>query len=431
MKKKLNLKVFQIILIIGISIGIGYGFGAYRLSTVWKGYKPIISIANQTPPPGQNLNMSLFYDVLEKVNANYYDKKKIDAQKIVYGAISGMLQSLDDPYTSFFPPKENTNFKTQMAGEFSGIGAELGLTDKNEVSVTAPLDGSPASKAGLKAGDIILKVDDSSTFGWTLQQAVEHIRGHKGTKVTLTILHDKEKTPIVVSIVRDTIQIKSVTSWVRQFDCSGSAGCAQMTNCPTCKSIAYIRLSQFGDKTNNEWLEAINKILPEISAQKNYKGLILDVRNNPGGYLSDAVYIASEFLKTGTTVVVQEDGAGNKEPLSVTRTGLYLDKPMVVLVNKGSASSSEILSAALQDYGRAKIVGEQSFGKGTVQAPLDIAGGGSVHISVAKWLTPKERWIHGKGLTPDITVKYDATASSKMIDNIDNQILRAVEELSK
>lgn len=430
MKNNLNLRVFHVVLIVAISLIIGYSFGSYRFSIAWKGYRPIADVVSKAPPPGQNINMSLFYDVLEKLNTSYYDKKKINSQKIVYGAITGMLQSLDDPYTSFFPPVENTNFKNQMAGEFSGIGAELGLNDKNIISVTAPLDGSPALKAGVKAGDLIIKVDDLYTQGWTLQQAVDHIRGHKGTKVSLTILHEGEKTPIALSIIRDTIQIKSVTSWIKQFNCNGG-DCAEATNCPSCASIAYIRLSQFGDKTNDEWLQAINSLTPKIAVQKNYKGLILDVRNNPGGYLHDAVYIASEFLKNGSTVVVQEDGDGNKEPLKVERTGLYLDKPLIVLVNKGSASASEILSGALQDFGRARLMGEQSFGKGTVQAPIDVTGGGSVHISIAKWLTPKERWIHGKGLTPDIEVKYDATASGKMKDNMDNQILRAIQELSK
>lgn len=433
MKTQVKLRVFQLIVIVLISIGVGYLLGNYKISAKWKDYRPIIGISNQNPPSSQNLDMHVFYNVIEKLNTSYYDKTKIDAQKMVNGAISGMLQSLGDPYTSFFPPKENTNFKTQLAGEFSGIGAELSLDGQNQVSVVAPLDGSPAQKAGIKSGDVIVKVDGKSTAGWDLPKAVENIRGKKGTKVLLTILRDKDKTPQDFEITRDTIQVKSVTSWVKQFNCNGKE-CTLANDCDLpaggCKTIAYIRISQFGDKTNEEWMVAVNKILPQIESAKNFKGIILDVRNNPGGYLNDAVFIASEFIKEGA-VVIQEDGQGKKEPLNVNRTGVLLDKPLVILINKGSASASEIVAGALQDYKRAKLIGENSFGKGTVQEAIDVDGGGSVHISIAKWLTPKERWVNGKGLIPDIEVKFDASESSKLKEKLDNQILRAVSELSK
>lgn len=429
MKKKISLRLFQLCIIIIISVGIGFVLGNYKISAQWKGYHPIIGITNQNPPDSQNLDMSVFYDVVNRINSSYYDKSKIDAQKMVNGAITGMVASLGDPYTSFFPPKENTDFKTQLAGEFSGIGAELSLNDQSQIIVIAPLDSSPAQKAGIKSGDIVAKVDGNSTAGWTLAKAVDIIRGKKGTKVTLTVMHTKEKDLHDINIVRDTITVKSVTSWVKQFDCSGNS-CKESANCKTCSSIAYIRISQFGDKTNDEWLAAVNKILPQIKSAKNFKGIILDVRNNPGGYLNDAVYIASEFIKDGP-VVLQEDGTGHRDALNVNRTGTLLDEPLVVLINKGSASASEIVSGALQDYGRAKLIGEQSFGKGTVQQAEDLANGGSVHISIAKWLTPKGRWIHGIGLTPDVKVDFDATASSKMTDNMDNQLLRAVQELNK
>jgi len=388
------------------------------MTAQWKNYKPIIGFSNQNPPSSQNLDMRIFYDVIGKLNSMYYDKSKIDATKMVNGAVSGMVASLGDPYTSFFPPVANTAFKTQMAGEFSGIGAELSLNDQNQIIVMAPLDGSPSEKAGVKSGDIIAKVDGKMTAGWTLAQAVEKIRGHKGTKE----LHD-------LVITRDTIQVKSVTSWVKQFDCSKGT-CVPTTGCPTCSTVAYVRISQFGDKTNAEWLEAVNKIMPQIKSAKNFKGLVLDVRNNPGGYLNDAVYIASEFLKGGS-VVKQQDGNGLIQSMDVNRTGVLLDLPLVVLMNKGSASASEIVSGALQDYGRAKLIGEQSFGKGTIQQAVDLDGGGSVHISIGKWLTPKERWIHGKGLTPDVAVVYDASVSSKLKEVADNQIIRAVVELNK
>lgn len=428
MKTQIKLRVFQLFIIIIISVGIGYILGNYKITTQWKNFKPIIGITNQSPPNSQNLDMHLFYDVVTKINQMYYDKSKIDATKMVNGAISGMVSSLGDPFTSYFPPVQNTAFKTQMAGEFSGIGAELSLNDQSQIIVMAPLDGSPAEKAGIKSGDIIAKVDGKMTTGWTLAQAVDTIRGHRGTKVTLSVLHSKEKELHDITIVRDTIQVKSVTSWVKQFGCTKS-GCEEST-CPTCVSVAYIRISQFGDKTNSEWLSAVNKILPQMKAAKNFKGLILDLRNNPGGYLNDAVYIASEFLKSGP-VVKEQDGNGLIESMDVNRTGVLQDVPMVVLINKGSASASEIVSGALQDYDRAKLIGEQSFGKGTIQQAVDLDGGGSVHISIGKWLTPKERWVHGKGLTPDVLVAYDSSVSAKMTDNMDNQLLRAVQELDK
>lgn len=431
MKTQIKLRIFQLIAIVLISIGIGFILGNYKITAAWDKYKPIIGITNQNPPDSKSLDMKLFYEVVDKLNMMYFDKSKIDATKMVNGAISGMVASLGDPYTSYFPPKQNEDFKTQMAGEFSGIGAELSINDQGIIVVVSPLDGSPAEKAGVRSGDAIVKVDGKTTAGWTLAQAVDNIRGHKGTKVLLTILHEKSKAPIDVNIVRDTIQVKSVTSWMKEFDCSKDKTCVPTTDCSNCPSVAYIRISQFGDKTNTEWLESVNKLLPEIKKQKNFKGLVLDVRNNPGGYLNDAVYIASEFLKNGSVVVKQRDGNNNTESLSVNRTGVMQDIPMAILINKGSASASEILSGAMQDYGRATLVGEQSFGKGTVQQAVDLDNTGSVHISIAKWLTPKERWVHGKGLTPDVKVVYDASASGKMNDQTDNQIRAAVSVLNK
>ncbi len=430
MRSQIKLRVFQILIIVAISIGIGFIIGNYKITASWNKYKPIIGITNQNPPDSKNLDMKLFYDVVEKLNLMYFDKSKIDANKMVTGAISGMVQSLGDPYTSYFPPKQNEEFKTQMAGEFSGIGAELSINEQGGVIVVAPIDGSPAQKAGITSGDSIVRVEGKSTAGWTLAKAVENIRGPKGTKVKLTIVHPKEKEAIDLTITRDTIQIKSVTSWIKQFDCSKNNTCIPTTNCPTCMSAAYMRISQFGDKTNDEWLQAVNKILPEVKKHNNFKGIVLDVRNNPGGYMHDAVYIASEFVKSGP-IVKQRDGNNNTESMDVNRTGVLLETPLIVLINKGSASASEIVSGALQDYGRAKLLGEQSFGKGTVQQAVDVDGGGSVHISIAKWLTPKERWVHEKGLTPDIAVAYNASESSKMTDETDNQIRAAVLQLSR
>jgi len=432
MRRIFKLHFFQVILIVLISIGIGYGLGRFQISARWENFKPIVEIKNQNLPTEQSLDMGLFYKVLGEINEKYYDKSKIDTTKLLYGAISGMLESLDDPYTSFFPPKENESFKSQLAGEFSGIGAELSLNDEKQVTVVSPLDGSPAKAAGIKEGDIIAKVDGQSTFGWDLAKAVETIRGERGTTVLLSVLHEGEDEIKDIKITRDTIEIKSVTSWFRSFSCDNNS-CDQKTDCPNCTDIAYIRLSQFGEKTNDEWLTQVNSLMPKINASKNFGGVIVDVRSNPGGILDDAVYIASEFIEPGKTVVLQEDGRGRRTPLTVQRTGVMRDIPVIILTNKGSASASEILAGALRDHNRANLLGEKTFGKGTIQQPVDVDHGGSIHITVAKWLTPNGVWVNDKeGLTPDIIEEYDASASAKFEEEkLDNQILRAVEELNK
>ncbi len=432
MKKKFSLRLFHIILIVLISVGLGYGFGRFQISAKWDNFKPIIEIKNQSLPNEQSLDMELFYTVLGEINEKYYDKSKIDVTKLLQGAISGMLSSLEDPYTAFFPPKQNENFKTQLAGEFSGIGAELSLNEEKQVTVVAPLDGSPAKAAGVESGDIIVKVDGVSTFGWDLPKAVENIRGERGTKVVLSIIHEGESEVVDIEITRDIIKIDSVTSWFRSFNCSSNT-CVQQENCANCVDVAYIRLSQFGEKTNDEWMENINELMPQIKASRNFKGIIIDIRSNPGGILDDAVYIASEFIQTGKDVVIQEDGRGRKVSLKVQRTGVLLDVPVIVLTNQGSASASEILAGALRDNNRADLVGEKTFGKGTIQQPVDVNGGGSVHISIAKWLTPNGTWVNEtEGLEPDILVEYDATASASLEkDKLDNQIIRAVFELNK
>lgn len=424
MRKIFPLKGFQIALVIIISALIGYAYGTNKISLSWKEYRPIVSIEGKAPPAGQTINMSLLYEVLDKVNQGYYDKSKLDSTKLLYGAVNGMLSSLDDPYTSFFPPKQNTEFKTQLAGEFTGIGAELSTSSDGRIMVVAPLDDSPAQKAGVRSGDIILKVNEDETAGWPVAKAVEKIRGPKGTEVKLTILHEKEKSPKEIKIMRDVIIIKSVTGWVKNILCEKNA-CEESNKG---KAIAYIRLSQFGDKTNDEWISTVNSINSKTQNNKNLAGIILDLRNNPGGYLNDAVFIASEFL-SGGVVVIQENNAKEQEALHVSRRGALLSSPLVVLINRGSASASEIVAGALADHKRAKLLGEKSFGKGTIQQAVDVDNGASVHISVAKWLTPNGVWVNKLGLTPNLIVEYDATKSAAMKNGFDNQLEAAMKEL--
>lgn len=418
----MKLTKLQVALVIIIAFVGGYFFGVNKVNFELKHYAPHISISSKEPPSGTaNVDFSLFWTVWDKIVNNYYDKSKVDPQKMLYGAITGMVQSLGDPYTMFLPPAQQTSFQQQLAGQFTGIGAELGMKDK-QIIIIAPLTGSPAQKAGIKAGDAILKVDDAATDGWTLPQAVDKIRGPKGTQVKLTILHKGDSSTTDITVTRDVITVKSVDGWIKQIkDVDAISDTLKKSNNAS-QSVVYLRLSQFGDKTNEDFTSLVVSLLPKIKAQ-NPKGVILDLRNNPGGYLTDAVYIAGEFLAEGKPVVMQDSGS-DKNTLYVNRQGNLLGIPLVILINKGSASASEIVSGAMRDNNRAKLVGDTSFGKGTIQQALDLGSGSGLHVTIAKWLTPNGTWVHGKGLTPDVSVSLDPKDPSH-----DTQLEAAINEL--
>lgn len=417
-----KIKALQFIVIILIAGLIGYYIGTNNVKVSWKNFTPSTSVVNREAPASlANVDFSQFWNVWQKLEANYYDKTKLDSQKMINGAIEGMTQSLGDPYTMYLPPKQNTNFKDGLAGQFTGIGAELGTKEK-QIIVISPLVGSPAEKAGIKAGDMILKVDGASTFDWTLPATVEKIRGPKGTTVALTILHKDAQKPQDIKIVRDTITVKSVTGWIKNAKDIEGISVSKEEN----DKVAYIRLSQFGDSTNNDWISIINDFNLKMQADNKIKGLIIDLRNNPGGYLTDAVYISSEFLKEGTPVVLEENVQATRKTLSVGRKGLMHEVRVVVLINKGSASASEIVSGALRDHKRAILIGETSFGKGTIQQAEDLGNGSGLHVTIAKWLTPNGTWVHNQGLKPDIEVKLDEKDPSH-----DTQLEKAVLELVK
>ncbi|PIP75106.1 MAG: hypothetical protein CO135_03545 [Candidatus Levybacteria bacterium CG_4_9_14_3_um_filter_35_16] len=419
---KNRVTAIQIILLILISFFGGYFFGVNKVQLDWKNYKPQISVTDKEPPAGvTNIDFSPFWIVWQKVEAGYYDKTKLDPQKMLNGAIAGTLQSLGDPFTVYLPPVQNTNFKQGLAGQFSGIGAELGVKGR-DVIVIAPLEGSPAEKAGVKAGDVIVKVDGVSTNGWNISQVVEKIRGPKGVEVKVSVIHKDLSKTVDIKIIRDIITVKSVNGWVKKI------GDIENVNLPKDKKdlkIAYIRLSQFGDGTNKDWTILINKLSGQIKSDKNVKGIVFDLRNNPGGYLTDAVFISSEFLSQGTPVVSEESSMDKKTLYSV-RTGELIDIPLLILINRGSASASEIVSGALRDNKKVLLIGETSFGKGTVQQAEDLGGGSGLHVTVAKWLTPSGVWINGVGLKPDIEVKLDAKTPTH-----DTQLEKAIQELVK
>lgn len=421
-------ETLRYILLIFIAALMGYFVGVNKITTDWKNYKPHIEITGKEPPPSlQHANADRIWSVLEKLESTYYDRKAIDSEKIINGAIQGMVASLDDPYTVYLPPQQNNDFKQSLAGKFEGIGAELGLKDKIVV-VVSPLDGSPAKKAGIRAGDIIVKVDDQYTTGLTINQVVDKIRGPKGTEVKLNVLHKGDDKPTDIAITRDTITVNSLTTWTKQIkDIEGINAKDGALSAEADKKIVYVRLSQFGDNTNAEWSKIALDVNEQLAADKNIKGVVFDLRNNPGGYLNDAVVIVSEFVKDGTAVM-QEDKNGNRTEYPVSGKGILFNAPVIVLINKGSASASEITAGALRDHGRAKLVGETSFGKGTIQQAEDLGEGAGIHVTIAKWLTPDGTWVGngkaGQGLKPDFEVPLDEKNPEH-----DTQLEKAILEL--
>jgi carboxyl-terminal processing protease len=325
-----------------------------------------------------------------------------------YGAIKGMVTSLEDPYTFFLTPEENKQTKDDLGGKFEGIGAQLGLKD-NRIVVIAPLKKSPAETAGVKAGDFIKKVDDVSTDNWALSQAVSKIRGPKNTKVKLTLERNNKELDIIITrqqIVIDSVELSYI------------------------EKVALIKVNQFGDNTNEEWNKAVDEISNNWSSKK-IKGLILDLRDNPGGYLESSVYLASEFLPLGELVVKQEATLYGDKEYRVSRIGKLQNIPLTVLINKGSASASEILAGGLRDHKRAQLIGEKSFGKGSVQEALDLKDGAGLHVTVAKWVLPNGDWINSTGIEPNIKIENVIKEGNTITQETDKQLEKAIEILTK
>ena len=415
--------IFAFLLLAG---GVGYNLGERRVGVNVTPDKRIV--INQEPPKGTSspVDFSLFWDVWQRLGRYYIDAATLDSQKMVWGAITGMVSSIGDPYTTFLPPKENQEFKEDLGGEFEGIGAQLGMKE-SRVMVIAPLKGTPAEKAGIRAGDYILKVNDEDTAGWTVPQAVGKIRGKRGTTVTLTILHDNAQKPDDMVIIRDTILVPSVETWVKRVgDIVEVSRVDSVKTLDQTRKVAYLRLSRFGDHTNEDWGKAVDEILTTQRNNGLLAGLVFDLRNNPGGYLEGSVFIASEFVQKGT-IVSQVNSDGTKQSYDVNRRGKLLDIPLVVLINKGSASAAEIVAGALRDYERAKLVGETTFGKGSVQTPQDLKGGAGLHITTGKWLLPKGDSISKVGVKPDVEVKLDDSLEASR----DAQLAKAIELLLK
>jgi carboxyl-terminal processing protease len=355
----------------------------------------------------REVDLSLMWKTWDRLEDDYLFPEKIDYEKMVYGAVAGITTALDDPYTSFYSPTENQRSKEDLSGEFGGVGIQLGYINKT-LAVMAPLPNNPAIALGIKAGDLILHIKDEKTgvdrdtVGIGLLDAVNSIRGERGTPVTLTILHEGAGSTEEIEIIRDTVVVASVElEWVG-----------------TNNKVAHIKLMKFGEKTLPEWQSAVDEILLSEAT-----GVIVDFRNNPGGYLQRAIDLSSEFISEG--LIVQQRGRERTETFNVNRKGRLVGMPVVALVNRGSASASEIMAGALRDRLGVKLVGERTFGKGTVQEAQELGGGAGLHVTIAEWLLPSGDNIHGDGLEVDVEVKDDPATE------VDEQVLRAVEVLDE
>ncbi len=328
----------------------------------------------------KDVNFSLFWQVWNKIQQQYIDRPVAET-KLLYGSMSGLVNSLDDPYSVFLPPEPAKEFNDDLQGKLEGIGAEIGIRD-NILTVVSPLSDSPAEKAGLKAKDRIVEIDGEETEDMSINQAVAKIRGEKGTQVKLKVFRESINDFKEINITRDVIQIESV-EW------------EMLEN-----NLAYIEVTNFNEDTSRRFNEAVENIILQ-----NPKGIILDLRYNPGGYLDKAVDLASYWVDSGEVVVKEEFSDGTKNTyVSVGPTSLK-DYPTVVLVNEGSASASEIVAGALQDYDLGYVMGEKTFGKGSVQMLEDLSDGSALKLTVARWLTPQDRQIDVKGIEPDQKVE--------------------------
>ena len=366
------------------------------------------SLTSSTDKQAGSLDMEPFWKAVGILNEKFVattasSSVPADKEK-VYGAISGLTAAYGDPYTTFFPPKEAKSFGDEVRGDFGGIGVEVGIKD-NVLSVISPLKGSPGDLAGLKPGDAIIKIDKKVTLGMSVEAAIDLIRGPKGTSVTLNIKEGSGVTKDVV-IVRDTINIPTIETKLRP------------------DGVFVISLYSFSANSPDLFRGALREFILSGSDK-----LVLDLRNNPGGYLEAAIDMASWFLPTGKTIVIEDSGIKSKQKINKSRGyDVFTDKlKMVILINGGSASAAEILAGALHEHGVAKLIGEKSFGKGSVQELIDITPDTSLKVTVARWLTPNGHSISQNGLDPDIVV---AVTKDDIKNKFDAQMEKAVETLN-
>jgi len=400
MKKKFVIPIVVISLLLTLFVGYTLGYGAGRVDNF---LAPRIEkgLFNRDRGRPQGLDFSLFWDAWEKVHQKYVGE--IDDQELLYGAIEGMVAGVGDPYSVFLTPEESTRFLDDLDGSFGGIGVELGIR-AGKLTVIAPLEGSPAEKAGIRAKDIIIKVDDKDIGEMTFDEAVEAIRGREGTEVKLTVKRKNRDEFLEFEIVRAMIEVKNVKYEIKDGN------------------IGYISVSQFGSDTTS-----LFEAVAERVKRERPKGLILDLRNNPGGFLEGAVEIASFFVEDGVVVYEKEKNGDLKEYKAKGKAELK-GFPLVVLINEGSASGAEIVAGAIKDYGLGKLIGARTFGKGSVQELVGLPGDSNLRITVAHWLTPMKREIDNQGIEPEIQI---GLTDQDVEAGRDPQLKRAIEELNK
>jgi carboxyl-terminal processing protease len=404
------LKVGLIALVVVIIAGSSYvaGFGTHWfILQVQQQRQAAVGPVAPTPAgqtsAGQPAQFKVFWEAWTILQRDFYGPVP-DNQQMTYGAIRGVLQTLDDPNTLLFDPQQTRLQESDLSGRFEGIGAVVSMNEDGELVIVTPMAGQPAEKAGLRAGDIILKVDDKEVKGLSLTEAVLLIRGPRGTKVRLTVFRLGEPSNLEFEVTRGEIETQTV-SW-RILDQAPEVG--------------YVRLLLFGERTTQELKTALNDL-----KRKGARSLIVDLRNNPGGRLDSAILVTSQFVKNGA-VVYQHWTDGREKEYRAEPGGLATDIPMVLLINKGSASASEILAGAVKYYKRATLVGEKTFGKGTVQNIYPLSDGSTLHVTTAQWLTPDKHQIDGEGVAPDIEVVLsDADIQARR----DVQLERAVQFL--
>ena len=338
----------------------------------------IATLINQRSGQPSGVDFSLFWETWDNLHKRYVDPTKLDTQKLVYGAISGLVDSVGDPYTVFLPPKLSEQFATEIKGSFGGVGIEIGIRN-NSLTVIAPIKDSPAYKAGLQAGDTIEKIDGVTTDGMLVEEAVSKIRGTKGTSVTLTIHHASAAGSKDFRLLRDIIKIPAVQWSIKNGD------------------VAHVQLFVFNENIDGDFKKVANEIRSSTA-----KKIVLDLRNNPGGLLDSAVDLAGYFLDAGKIVTTQKSGDGSEIVYKAAGDGSLKKYPIILLVNKGSASASEILAGAIKDTRGVTLVGEKTFGKGSVQEVIDEKGGSSLKVTVARWYTPNGTSIQEHGIDVDI-----------------------------
>lgn len=350
----------------------------------------------------KDVDFDLYWRTWNIIKNKFYDKDVIDT-KLFYGSLAGLVSSLGDPYSVFMTPSDADEFQKDLEGSFEGVGMEISVKN-NQLVVVSPLEDSPAMKAGLRPKDWIIRIDDTSTENMSATQAVKLIRGPKGTAVKLSVYREGAKDILEIEVVRDVINVKSLT-W--EYKSNGS--------------VAWIKVRQFNDDT----MPLFDKAIKEINSKKSVKGIILDVRNNPGGYLDTAIDMAGEW--DGEQVVVSEKNRDGKETKHVANSIVRLSNyKTVVLIDAGSASASEIVAGALQDWKKATVVGMKSFGKGSVQDLNNLPDGSQIKLTIAKWFTPNGRSIDEHGIEPDVEVDLTEEDYNK---DLDPQLDKALELL--